>query len=228
MSVFAETRLNADAMLLITNSLPILPSGHCSGILTITNTGTMPFMVVTNLNRADMPIYFRKEFTRGQEDADDHFRGGEQRKLQQKFQLIEYYTELIKTDAARSLLPNEHVTIPVPYFTFEGDGEIYKSELYIGNGTWVSVNITPAIGHAKRVVGQNNSFWYSKEGTNQYLYLKDGNQFKRIGEMKTGTKPKATEDGVIFYLPDGSTHQVTRATAMQIIENHEKIGKKDE
>jgi len=229
MSALAEMGLKANATLLITNSLPILPNGYCSGIFTITNTGTIPFTIVTNLTRADMPIYFRREYKKEQEDAEDRFRGGDQRKTQQKLQLVEYYNVITNNSGATVvLLPTECVVIPIPYFTFEGDGELYKSEFYIGSNTWIPVSITPPIGHAKRIGIKNDNFYYATEGTNQYLYFKEDKKFTRIGGMKMGTKPKLTGDSVVFNSADNATQKITRSTALQIIQEHEKAQKQKE
>jgi hypothetical protein len=90
---------------------------------------------------------------------------------------------------------------------------MYKAEMYLGDDTWVPICIIPTLGtfHAvslkKGTSGEN--LYYSKEGTNQYLYLKDGNHFKRIGEMKLGGKPKMERGVVSFDAPDGTPKRIS-------------------
>jgi len=68
--------------------------------------------------------------------------------------------------------------------------------------------------------GKAACFYYSKETTNQYLYVKTSEgKFKLVNEMKFDTRPEKEkdEDAVTFELPDGTKKKLTFEQARQII-----------
>ena len=101
---------------------------------------------------------------------------------------------------------------------------IYKAEMYLGNDTWIPVHITPTLYTLYTVANNPKDFFYSKEGTNQYLYIKTDGKFKRVGEMKLGSRPEKEKDeeAVTFESPDGVKKKLTRDQARQIIREREQ------
>lgn len=198
------------------------------GVFTITNKGEVPFSVITNVSNmglagiADM-VYFYRDYDGERKRWEDE-RGGGQIKDQQRRQVVENYHIMLKNGVkSRLLRPCESVTVECPEFCFEGllYGDVFKAEMYLGDGTWAAVCIEPAIGLMKPLVrgkgGREDAFYYSKEGTNQYLYVKKSDGFKRICEIKLDSKPKQDKDVVIFESVDGVTNRLSRDAAERII-----------
>jgi len=82
-----------------------------------------------------------------------------------------------------------------PFHAFPGvSSGIYKAEAYLGHDTWVPVHITPTLGTLLPIKHDSREpagdFYYSQEGTNQYLYVKMDDKFKRAGEMSLGSRPE--------------------------------------
>ena len=231
----AETKPNASVHLLVTSRLPIRPQEGCSGILSVTNTGMVAFSIVTAKGWSGETMLFYRGGTEEQERLQDENWGGKQWKKQAREQVkndyyfgIEKYSETVKT-----LQPGEGISFESNdfYFTFSRTSsytELYKAEMYLGHDTWVPVTISPPIGYIKHIdfseSGKDNVFVFAQEGTNQFLYLKMGEEFKRVGEIKLDSKPKKEEreDAVTFELPDGTTKKLTRDQARQIVREREQ------
>jgi len=164
---------------------------------------------------------------------DEHW-GGKRRKEQERKEVANFYYIAIEKypECVKTLQPGENVTFeskfcfPVPFGT---SGDLYKAEMYLGHDMWVPVHITPTLGTLYAIKHDSREpagdFYYSREGTNQYLYLKtEDGKFKRAGEMRLGSKPEKDkkEDTVTFVSPDGTTKRLTRDQARQIVNEREQ------
>lgn len=230
----------ADVFLRVTNERETFSTmATYKGVFTITNIGLVPFSVVTNVSNmglasiADM-VYFYRDYDGERKRWEDEHEGG-QIKDQQRRQVIENYRNMHEKGVKSKLLrPGESVSVECPAFGFEGlwYGDIFKADMYLGDDTWEPVCITPTIGIMRplsKVKGESAVvFYYSKEGTNQYLYLKLDDKFKRICEMKLGSKPKQDKDVVIIESVDGVRKKLTRDAATRIVIDRERDGGTDE
>ena len=225
----AENKPNASVHLRITSRLPIAPEEGCSGVFTVKNTGDMPFKVLTAKGWSGETTRFYRGGNEEQQQEEDEFRRGKERRKSEREEVasnydwgIEEYPETVKT-----LQPNETVSFECNKFYFTVSfsspySELYKAEMYLGDDVWVPVEISPPIGYIRHVdlrdAGKDNVFVYAQEGTNQYLYVKTGDEFKRVSEMKLGAKPQKEkeENAVTFELPDGTKKKLTVTEARQL------------
>jgi len=234
----AREKPRADVFLRVTSELPKWSSdtGY-SGYFSVTNTGTVPFVIITDEEWSGEATRFYREGDGERQLMEDSLGGAAKWKEDERAKIAgNYYFSIDQKKPHATLKPGEGITFYCKTFyfnyRFSAPADIYKAEMFLGYDTWVPVRITPTLGTLFAVSYKkgkpDGDFYYSKEGTNQYLYLKEGGQFKRVGEIKAGSKPKPTEDGVTFNSTDGSTKEITRTTALQIIQKHEKEQKKDE
>ena len=228
--IYAKEKPCADVFLKVTCDLPKWSSdtGY-SGYFSVTNTGTVPFVVITDEEWSGETTRFYREGDGEAQRMEDALGGAKKWKENERAKIVaNYYFCIDQKKPHTILMPGEGITFHCKMFyfnyRFSAPIDIYKAEMFLGNDTWVPICITPTLGSLFAVSYKkgkpDGDFYYSKEGTNQYLYLKDGNQFKRIGKMKVGAKPKLTEDGIIFGSVGGGTQKITRTTAVQIIQKH--------
>ena len=229
----AESKPSAEISLRITSELPLVdPSGKCSGVLSITNIGQIAFNVITDEDYGYGGIHAYRDYAEEKQLLEDNHFGGAQRKAFEREQVKSDYYFRAEKGGIKTLLPSEGISIKIPFFWFEGmQGNVYAAEMFLGHDTWIPIKITPAIGHLipiGRDKTSTNRFYYSQEGTNQYLYIKEDDKFKRVGEMKPGSKSKKEEkeDIVTFETPDGATNKFTRDQARQIVREREREHKR--
>jgi len=231
--VCAEQKPNASVSLNVTSRLPISPSEGCSGIFTVKNTGEVPFVVVTDAEWSAVAIWFYREGNEEQQRIEEKRGYMKQWKERGRAEVASNYKSCIaKNKATKVLQPSESITFYCNKFYFDGmpstPSTIYKAEMYLGNDTWIPVTISPPIGFIRYVDSKewnkDNVFVYALEGTNQYLYVKAGDEFKRVGEMKLDSTPKREreENAVTFELPDGTRKKLTHTEARQIIQEREQ------
>jgi len=234
LNLLANPKPKADVHLKITDDLPklgALRDGY-NGICSVTNTGEVAFILVSY---KDSIRFYREENEEQQRKYENVYglalkRQREQERAEVKDDYyfgIEKYPETVKT-----LQPGESITFKCEKFYFNSpfgvSGEIYyKAEMYLGNDTWVPVHITPTLGTLLPVIHDSRDpttdFFYSQEGTNQYLYVKVDEKFKRISEMKLGSRPRKDWEGsVTFDTLDGTQKKLTHAEARQIIDEREQ------
>lgn len=228
----AEQKPNASVSLRITSRLPIAPQEGCSGIFTVKNTGGVTFKVVTDKEWSSVTTrFYRGGDETEQRLEDEHWRGRQRREQERAEVASDYYFCIGQNKETKTLQPSESISFECKSFYFTCSfsspySEMYKAEMYLGKETWVPVAISPAIGFIRHVdlteSGKDNVLVYAREGTNQFLYLKTGEKFKRVAEMKLGVKPKYKEGVVSFISPDGSTNEITRTDALKIIKKREK------
>ena len=227
--VYAERQPKANVSLHVTNRLPILPQEGCSGVFTVKNTGKVPFVVVTDDDWSGATTHFYRCGNEEQQRETEDSRGGKEWREKERREVANSYYFGIKTNKKNQTLQSgDSVTFECKKFYFSYSLlspylEIYKAEMYLGNDVWIPVEISPPIGYIRHVdlreAGKDNVFVYAQEGTNQYLYVKTGDEFKRVSEMKLGAKPQKEkeENAVTFELPDGTKKKLTREQARQII-----------
>jgi len=232
---YAQPKLNADAHFKITDNLPKYGGGWWyNGVLSVTNTGEGTFVIVTDKEWAGETIRFYQVGTKEEQQAleNTHGWGREIRTQERKEALDGFYISVEKNKAMTTLQPGESVSFECRgCFKLQhgAPGGFYKAEMYLGHDTWVPVHITPTLGTLYAVAwGKDGKptgdFYYSQEGTNQYLYVKVDDKFKRAGEMRLGSKPvkEKAEDAVTFESPDGTTKKLTRDQARQIVNEREQ------
>lgn len=228
--IVAKEKPRADVFLRVTSDLPKWSSdtGY-SGYFSVTNTGTVPFVIITDEEWSGEVTWFYREGDGEQQLMEDLLGGATKWKEEERAKIADnYYFSIDRKKPHTILKPREGITFYCKTFyfnyRFSAPIDIYKAEMFLGSDTWVPVHITPTLGTLFAVSYKkgkpDGDFYYSKEGTNQYLYLKDDNKFKRIGQIKIGSKPKIIEDGVVFNSPDGSTNEITRTAALQIIQKN--------
>ena len=191
-------------------------TGHGSGIFAVTNTGHVPFFVITDTNRVGNMVRFYTSYEGERQRIEDD-RWNMDRHIRERETVLGDYHFWLNKKRVRSetLQPGETVTIECPFFVFEDSGmsggDTCKAEMYLGRDTWVQVCITPPVGLLLPTTHLNQNidgeFYYAKEGTNQYLYLKTGGKFKRVGDMKLDSTPKQKGDTVTFTSPEGCQKQ---------------------
>ena len=230
-NLYSEHKPNADVYVRITDDLPKLRTGIMlwyNGIFSVTNVGEVAFTVVTDEEWSGEVVRFYREGNEEQQRIEE-VRGEEKRRKEQerKEAVNDYYFCIEKEKASKTLQPGENITFESKFF-FRlppgTSGDIYKAEMYLGNDTWIPVHITPTLGTLKGVSFDRDrklgDFYYSQEGTNQWLYVKtDDGKFKRVSEMKLGSKPEKEKDEntVTFEALDGTRKKLTREQARQII-----------
>ena len=231
--LYAENKPKADVYLSVTGDFPKFEtSTKYSGFFSVTNIGEVAFTVVTHEEWSSETTWFYQEGTEEQERI-SVYHGGKTQKEQDRAWVmsaynigIERYPETVKT-----LRPGESITFACRDFVFlchfGAFGGIYKAEMYVGNDTWLPVHITPSLGNFIPVFNNERKlgdFYYSQEGTNQYLYIKTDGEFKRVSEMKLGLSPvQEGEDAVKFISPSGDFWQkLNRTQAKQIIHEREQ------
>ena len=230
----AEQKPNASVDLLVTSRLPILPQEGCSGIFTVKNIGTIAFDVFTGKECSAETTRFYRDSDDERQRAEDETLRGKQRKKDERKEVTNAYYAVVEMypEQVRTLQPGESITFESEnfYFTLASSGwaDIYKAEMYLGHDTWAPVTISPPIGYIRNVdlreSGKSNVFVFAREGTNQYLYVEtDDGKFKRVGEMKLGSRPEKTgSDAVAFESPDGVKRTLTREQARQSIHEREQ------
>ena len=226
----------ADVYFRITDDLPKLqthPALWYNGIVAVTNTGEIAFIVVTDKEWSGETIRFYREGTEEEQCLEDKlWRGKNQREREEgrKAAINDFYICIEKNKAMLTLQPGENVSFEcqcVFKYQLGSPSKIYKAEMYLGHDTWVPVHITPTLGTLLPVPYNGKSdgtFYYSQEGTNQYLYAKEGEKFKRVAEMKLKSTPlkEDKEDIVTFQSPDGTKKTLTREQAAEIIREREQ------
>jgi len=234
--LYAEVKPKAEIHLRITCDLPKLrwhpPVGY-SGVITVTNTGEIAFTVVTDENWSDANRFYQEGDSEWQRQYNES-EMGKQRRDKDREWAKKLYAGVIQQypDSAKVLQPGES-------FSFEHKNIIFgitpsmpsgvcKAEMYLGHDTWEPVHITPTIYRLTAMPlskGQKEaSFYYSKEGANQYLYVNTGEKLKRVSEIKLDSIPEKEKesDVVTFELPDGTRKKLTHAEARQIIQEREQ------
>ena len=233
LGVCAENKPNASVSLHVTSRLPIAPGEGCSGVFHVKNTGDVPFVVVTDDGWSSATTWFYREGNEEQQRIEEVRGFVKQWKERGRAEAAScYYFGIKSNKAAKTLQPNETVTFECKKFYFDAmpstPSTIYKAEMYIGNNTWVPVEISPPIGFIRNVdlreAGKDNVFVYAQEGTNQFLYLMTDDKFVRVGEMKLDSTPQKEkeENAVTFEALDGTKKKLTREQARQIIDAGEQ------
>ena len=227
-NLYSEPKPKAEGHLRIIDDLPQLKRNNTAGyrgIISITNTGEIAFAVITDEEWSEA-IRFYQEGDEETQRLFDEFRGGNRRRENDRQFARRVYEGVVEKypDSTKILQPGKgisfeykNIVFGVPYGTPAG---VYKAEVYIGYDTWVPVHITPTLYTLFAVANNPEDFFFAKEGTNQWLYVKtDDGKFKRVSEMKPGSKPEKEKDEntVTFELPDGTKKQLTREQARQII-----------
>jgi len=230
--VCAEQKPNASVSLCVTSRLPIFPGEGCSGVFTVKNTGEVPFVVVSDEEWSAVAIWFYREGNEEQQRIEEKRGYMKQWKERGRAAVASDYKSCIaKNKATNVLQPNESITFNCKKFYFDGmpgtPSTFYKAEMYLGNDTWVPVEISPPIGYVRHVSlresRKDNVFVYAQEGTNQFLYLLTNGEFERISEMKLGSQPeKWGEDAVMFDTPTGVKKRLTLAEAKQAAQQREQ------
>ena len=239
-SLNAESKPKADINVRITDDLPKLRTGvmlYYNGILSITNTGETAFVVVTDERCVGGTIFFYQESENEMEQRNyeaAHGGQGKREKEEARKEVSDYYYSCFKEKiTVKTLQPGENIALKCKFYFWrspDAPSGIYKGEMYLGQDTWAPVrSITPTpsvLGSVDWDKGKpTGDFYYAKEGTNQYLYVKmDDGKFKRTGEMKVGSRPQKEkeENAVTFESPDGTRKKLTHTEARQIIQEREQ------
>lgn len=236
----AESKPRAEAHFRVTDDLPKLhleaTTWYC-GVFSVSNTGDVAFVIVTDKMLFCEAARFYREGTEEQQRVEEGLgRAGPRREAERKKAENEYYYCLEEKVPTKTLQPGQSISFECDCFfrmQFGTPVGVYKAEMYLGHGTWIPVHITPTLGTLFPVEMDKKGtsmgdFYYSPEGTSQYLYVKTGDgKFKRAGEMKLGSNPKKEgEDAVTFESPDGTKKKLTRERARQII--HEQRNQQKE
>ena len=232
-ALYAEPNLNAGAHFKITDDLPrYAKGGWYNGILSVTNTGEVAFVVVSDKKCVGETIRFYRE---GNEEwqrlEDESVRGKQRREQERKEAASEYYSCIEENISTKTLQPGESVSFECRgYFKLPHGlpGDLYKAEMYLGHDTWVPVHITPTLGTLLPIKHDSREptgdFYYAQMGTNQYLYVKMEDKFKRVGEIKLNSTPlkEEGEDAVTFELPNGAKRKLSRDQAQKIVRDREQ------
>jgi len=236
LNLSANPKPKAEAHFRVTEDLPKLLTGAVlwyDGIFSVTNTGDIAFVVVTDKEWSGETILFYREGTEEQQRLEDEYRGGKRwREQMRKAAIDDFYICVEKNKAMTTLQPGESISFEcrcVFKHQLGAPASLHKAEMYLGHDTWVPVHITSILGVLHPTAwGKDGKaagdFYYSKMGTNQYLYVKVDDKFKRVGEMKLGARPEKEkdEDAVTFVSPDGATKKLTRDQARQIVHEREQ------
>ena len=234
LNALSDPTLKADAYLKITDDLPKWdPRDSYSGILSVTNTGEVAFTVVTGGEWYSEAIRFYQEGDERQQQVEEKSGRAKQRREQERTEVMSTYDWCLeKGNPRKTLQPGEgisfecvHIIFSLPFST---PGGIYKAEMYLGDDTWSPVHITPAPHSAFPVSfnkdGTPKDFFYSKNGTSQWLYVKENNgKLKRVSKIKPDSTPMTEgDDAVTFESSDGTKKKLTRDQARQIIREREQ------
>jgi len=241
-SLCAGPKPKADAHLRITGDLPklkITPTLYYDGVFSITNTGDVAFVIVTDKDWSGETTRFYEEGDEEQQRLEDEFGRGTQRREEERREVTDFYHHVIEKypELVKTLQPGESSTFESKFvfrLPFNTPAGIYKAEMFLGGNTWIPVNITPTLGMLFPIERDKKgmpagTFYYSQEGTNQYLYVKEGDKFKRASEMKLKSRPeKDDKDGAVtFDTPDGSKKRLTQEQARQVIHEREQRKKQE-
>ena len=239
-NAYSEPTPKADVYVRITDDLPKLQTEVMlwwHGLLSITNTGEVAFIVVADERCVGRTIFFYhesdNEVIQRNYDAAHGGQGKRWREEERKEVSEDYYDDIEKKIATATLQPGESIVLKCKFYfrrPLDAPTGIFKGEMYLGQDTWVPVrSITPTpsvLGPVDWDRGKpTGDFYYAKEGTNQYLYVKmDDGKFKRAGEMKVGSQPRKEreENAVTFESPDGTRKKLTHTEAKQIIQEREQ------
>ena len=229
-SLHSEPQPKVAAHLRITDYLLMRDSCfEYNGMFSITNTGNVAVTLVTGGEWLCETVRFYQEATdeEWQRKEDALGRGKERKQNERTIVKDTYDWCLEKGNPHKTLQPGESVSFECPYIAFvlpfSTPGGVYKAEIYLGNDTWAPVHITPVLGNT-RSISNSGDFFYIKESTNQYLHVKIGNNLKRVGEIRLGSRPEKEKDeeAVTFESPDGEKKKLTHDQARQIIREREQ------
>ena len=233
LSSLANPKPQADVHVHVTDDLPKIKTEIMlwyNGICTITNTGEIAFPVFTEEVRSDASFRFYREGNEKQQRVEGTLGNVRRWREEDRNEVRNCYDLYIgNKQLTRTLQPSESMSIKIMFafsLPYGAPGDFYKGEMYLGGDTWIPVHITPTLGWLLPVTTnqkRSENFFYSPEGTNQYLYVKVDDKFKRVGEMKLGSKAKKDEkeDIVTFETPDGATKRFTRDQAREIVRERE-------
>jgi len=215
----------ADVYLKITSGPHFGRNVTYNGVFSVTNTGEIAFTVVTGGLWINGTIRFYREGDEEYQRRETEILKSKEREREERRDVRQMYDWSIEKGApTKTLQPGEGFSFECKNIIFvaplHGSGDIFKAEIYLGHDTWVPVHIMPTLYSRIPVYDQGKlgNLFYSKEGTNQYLYVKmDDGEFKRVSEIKLGSKPRTDgEDGVAFELPDGTKKKLTSTEARQL------------
>ena len=234
-NLYSEAQPKADAYFRVTDELPKYKDwGWYNGILSVTNTGGIAFAVVTDRGWSGEAVRFYQEGDEKQQRVEEERGRVRQRREQERAWALDAYNISIEKypETVKTLQPGESVSFEckvVFQLPFDVPGGVYKAEMYLGHDTWVSVHITPTLGTLYALEwGKDGkptgNFYYYQAGTNQYLYVKVEEKFKRVAELKLDSRPekKKDEETVTFQSPDGTRKTLTREQAAEIIREREQ------
>lgn len=237
-NVRAKGTLQADVFLKVTSELPKWQADTSyTGVFSITNTGQVPFVVITDGEWCGETVRFYREGEEKQQRIENGFGYGEQRKKRERTEVKDmYHVCLEKGRESKILQPGDNITFECKnfYFTqqFSAPADVYKAEIYLGDDVWIPVIITPTLGTLFAVPFENGktdvTFFYSKEGTNQYLYIKADELIKRVDEMELNSKPRQINDIIMYNSIKGIPKKLTRDAAKKIVIDREWDGGTDE
>ena len=237
LNLYSEPKPKADAYFSVTEDLPKLqtePTLWYEGMFSVTNTGEVAFTVVTDKEWSGETIRFYLEGNEQQQRAEEERGRAQQRRKQERAWALDAYNISIEkhTETVKTLQPGESISFEcraIFQLPFDVPGSVYKAEMCLGHDTWVPVTIapTPSVLHPT-AYGKDGKpagdFWYAKEGTNKYLYVKAEEKFKRVAELKLDSRPekKKDEETVTFQSPDGTRKTLTREQALEIAREREQ------
>ena len=226
----------AEAYFRVTDDLPKLKTGIVlwyNGVFSVTNTGDVAFVVVTDKECAGETFRFYLEGTEEQQRVEEEIGRAKSRREAERKEAIDYfYLCMEHNKETATLQPGEGISFEcrsVFQRPLGSPGTLYKAEMYLGYNTWVPVHITPTLGALHPVTwGKDGKptgdFYYAQMGTNQYLYVKMEDKFKRVGEIKLNSTPlkEEGEDAVTFELPNGAKRKLSRDQAQKIVRDREQ------
>ena len=235
-NLYSEPNPKADAHFRVTDEIPKLQTEAIlwwNGVFTVTNTGDIAFVVVTDKEWSGEAIRFYREGTEEQQRVEEargvvkQRREAERREAMDAFYICEQQNKAMTTlQPGKSISFECRCTFQVP---FGSPGTLYKAEMYLGHDTWVPVHIASTLGVLHPTAwGKDGKaagdFYYSRMGTNKYLYVKMEDKFKRVVEVKLESSPlkEKDEDAVTFELPNGAKRKLTRDQAQKIVRDREQ------
>jgi len=226
-SMYADSLPKADVYLRITGDLPKLGTdARYNGVFSVTNTGEVAFTLITGGEWAFSTIRFYQEGDAERQHNENEPWRGQLQKTEEREEVIASISFCLERGhPSKTLLPGENISFECVNFAFIAHfgtpRGVYKAEMYLGQDTWVPVHITPTLYLPRGVPtqpGKAADFYYTKEGTNQYLYVKmDDCKLKRLGEMKLDSTAVQEKDNTMtFELPDGTKKKLTVTEARQL------------
>ena len=236
LNLYSEPKPKAEAHFRVTDDLPKFPTSPViwwNGIFTVTNTGEVAFVVVTDKEWSGETIRFYLEGTEEQQLVEEARGNAKQRRDTERKEALDAFYICEKQNKAMTILqPSESISFECRCIfrrPFGAPGGFYKAEMYLGRDTWGPVHITPMLGVLHPTVwGKDGKptgdFYYSRMGTNKYLYVKMEDKFKRVGEIKLNSTPlkEEGEDAVTFELPNGAKRKLTLEQAQKIVRDREQ------